>query len=238
VSNERNVADNERSATDNERTRQTTSGTREKGKLLNELWPPQLRNYSFAVRLVMATMRAMVKQRLSIGLVLLTATFAAANCNSGDTVVSVNVSYDSTAMDVQMAVSSLQIVVKPKSGGGSPVMTTVPIMRDDAGAITTPVFKRITVNGWSGPADVTVDARGSGDSPLLSATTTVQVDEHEAVAAFVRFARVMPDAGAPDASADAADAGGSGGTTGGSGGTDGSGGASGAGGTVSGSGGA
>ena len=183
----------------------------------------------------------MVKQRFSIGLVLLTATFAAANCNSGDTVVSVNVSYDSTAMDVQKAVSSLQIVVKPKSGGGSPVTTTVPIMRDDAGVITTPVYRRITINGWTGPTEVTVDAR-DGDKVLLSASTTVQVEEHEAVAAFVRFAVVMPDAGAPaDAGADAADAGGSGGTTGGSGGsggTDGTGGASGAGGTVSGSGGA
>jgi len=178
----------------------------------------------------------MVKQRFSIGLVLLTATFAAANCNSGDTVVSVNVSYDSTAMDVQKAVSSLQIVVKPKSGGGSPVTTTVPIMRDDAGVITTPVYRRITINGWTGPTEVTVDAR-DGDKVLLSASTTVQVEEHEAVAAFVRFAVVMPDAGAPaDAGADAVDAG-SGGTTG-SGGSDGSGGASGAGGTVSGSGGA
>jgi len=178
-------------------------------------------------------MRAMVKQRLSIGLVLLTAMFAAANCDSGDTVVSVNVSYDSTAMDVQKAVSSLEITVKPKSGSGNPQTATVTIMRDTTGAITSPVYKRITVNGWSGQVDVTVDARGAGDATLLSASTTVELNEHGAVAAFVKFARVTTT---PDAGVDLPSAEGSGGSTGsgggnGSGGGGGSGGGSGSGGT-------
>src|SRR4051812_31274947 len=140
----------------------TQSCERGKGKVLHEPDPGTLQNKSFAARPVMATMRAMVKQRLSIGLVLLTAMFAAANCDSGDTVVSVNVSYDSTAMDVQKAVSSLDITVKPKSGAGTPQTATVTIMRDTTGAITTPVYKRITVNGWSGEVEVTVAAHDAG----------------------------------------------------------------------------
>jgi uncharacterized membrane protein YgcG len=178
-------------------------------------------------------MRAMVKQRLSIGLVLLTAMFAAANCDSGDTVVSVNVSYDSTAMDVQKAVSSLDITVKPKSGAGTPQTATVTIMRDTTGAITTPVYKRITVNGWSGEVEVTVAAHDAGGATLLSDSTTVELNEHGAVAAFVKFKRVTPDAGAPsDGGVDLPSSGaGSGGSTG-SGGGSGSGGASGTGGTA------
>lgn len=144
-------------------------------------------------------MRAMVKKRFSMGVVLLTAMFAAANCDSGDTVVSVNVSFDASAMDVQAAASSLRITITPRSGH-APDPTDVPLMRTDAGAITTPTYKRITVNGASGSVDVTVDARDGSGATLLSASTTADLVEHGAVAAFVKFARVTPDAGADDAS--------------------------------------
>lgn len=170
--------------------------------------------------MVIATMRAMVKQRISLGLVLLTATsmFAAANCDNGDSVVSVNVSYDMTAMDVQTAVSKLQVTISPKSGG-TPVMTDIDITRDTDGGITNTAYKRVTVNGLSGMADVTVVALDGSGTNLLSASTTVDLREHGAVAAFVKFARTppaMPDAGTT----------GSGGSEG-SGGTTGSGGANG-----------
>ena len=168
----------------------------------------------------MATMRAMVKQRLSIGLVLMTAMFAAANCDSGDTLVSVNVSYDSTAMDVQKAASSLEIVIKPKSGSGSPSMTSVTLMRDSTGAITTPSYTRITVNGWTGLVDVSVDARDGSGSSLLTATTTAELSEHGAVVANVKFTRTAPVT--TDAGTDVPVTGGSGGMTG-SGGADASG---------------
>lgn len=175
-------------------------------------------------------MRAMVKQRLGFGLVFLTALFAAADCDNGDTVVAVNVSYDSTAMDVQSGASSLHITVSPHAGGQTPVTADVQLMRDDAGAITTLAYKRVTVNGWSGMVDVTVEARDSGGSTLLSAMTTADLVEHGAVAAYVNFARMMPDAG---------DTSGSGGSEGGgTGGDSGSGGAVGSGGaTAAGSGG-
>jgi len=99
-------------------------------------------------------MRAMVKQRLSVGLVLLTAMsiFAAADCDNGDTVVSVNVSYDSTAMDVQTGVASLHITISPQSGGGSDVTADLDVTHDDAGTITSATYKRVTVTAsaaWS-----------------------------------------------------------------------------------------
>lgn len=177
----------------------------------------------------------MGKQRLSLGLVLLTATSmsVAANCDNGDTVVSVNVSYDSTAMDVQSAVAKLHIIISPKSGGGSPVTADVQINRDSDGGITNAAYKRVTVNGLSGMADVEVDAQDTGGSTLLSDSETVSLAEHGAVAVFIKFARVVAT---PDASTDDA-ATGSGGTTGsggetGSGGTIGSGGAVGTGGVI------
>jgi len=174
-------------------------------------------------------MRAMVKQRLSLGLVLLTAMsmFAAANCDNGDAVVSVNFGYDSTAMDVQMSVASMHITISPKSGGGNAVTADVDVTHDDAGAITSAVYKRVVVNGLSGMVDVTVDAKSSGGSTLLTASTTVQLVEHGAVAAFVKFARVATPE--PDAGTDAGEA--TGGTTG-SGGTSGSGGTTGSGGAA------
>ena len=171
----------------------------------------------------------MVKQRLSLGLVLLTATsmFAAANCDNGDTVVSVNVSYDSaTASDVQSSVKTLHITISPKSGG-SPVSTDIDIDRDSDGGITNPAYKRVTVNGLSGMVDVTVDAKDSGGMTLLTETVTETLVEHGAVAAFVKFARMpaaMPDAGTGSGGATA-----TGGTTG-SGGAEGTGGANGSGG--------
>jgi len=167
-------------------------------------------------------MRAMVKQRLSLGLVLLTATsmFGAANCDNGDTVVSVNVSYDMTAMDVQTAVSKLHVTIAPKSGGGG-VMTYIDVTRDSDGGITNASYTRLTVNGLSGMADVTVDALDKDGNTLLTEMTTVEVREHGAVAAFVKFARTPPPT--PDAGAASGGTSGSGGTTG-SGGTAGSGG--------------
>jgi len=149
--------------------------------------------------------------------------FAAANCDNGDTVVSVNFGYDSTAMDVQMNAASMHITITPHSGGGRAVTADADVNHDDAGAITSAVYKRVTVNGLSGMVDVTVDAKDSGSSTLLTASTTVELVQHGAVAAFVKFAR----AATPDAGADAGEA--TGGTTG-SGGAGGSGGAVGSGG--------
>jgi len=164
----------------------------------------------------------MVKQRLSLGLVLLTATsmFGAANCDNGDTVVSVNVSYDMSAMDVQTAVSKLHITISPQSGGGG-VMTFIDIMRDSDGGITNANYTRLTVNGLSGMADVKVEAVDGSGNTLLSEMTTVELREHGAVAAFIKFAR--PPASTPDAGASTGGTTGSGGTTS-TGGTTGSGG--------------
>jgi uncharacterized membrane protein YgcG len=186
----------------------------------------------------------MLKTRLSMAVVLAAGTLALWSCESGDTIVSVNYGFDdATAADVKMNVASLHITIKPSSG--SEVTNDYPLMRDaDSGAITSASYRRVTVNGMSGRATVTVIARDSGGSELMRARPTdpalvgpdpanpkdleVDVVAHSAVAAFVKFAKpvVMTDAAASDS-------GGSGGSGTGSGGADGSGG-SGSGGSGSG----
>jgi len=189
----------------------------------------------------------MLKTRLSMALVLATSTLFGASCDSGDTIVAVNYSFDdATAASAKMNAASLHITIKPASG--SEVTDDVPLMHDaDSGAITTASYRRVKVNGMSGPATVTVVARDSGGAELMKAIPAdpaligdpanpkdyleIDVDAHGAVAAFVTFAKPVvptPDAGGPDA-----DSSGSGGSASSSGGSSGSGG-SGSGGSGSG----
>lgn len=179
------------------------------------------------------TIRAMLKTRISMALVLAAGSLATWSCDSGDTIVSVNYSFDdATASDAKMHVASLHIEIKPHSG--NEVTTDVPIMHDaDSGAITTASYKRVMVNGMSGPATVIVIARDSGGADLMKAAPAdpaligpdplnpkdleVDVVAHGAIAAFVKFAKPMPapsDGGASDASGSGGNAAGSGGATG------------------------
>ena len=184
-------------------------------------------------------MRAMLKPRLSMAVVLAAGTLAVSSCSSGDTIVSLNYSFDdATAGDVKISVTKLHVDIGAASGGS--VQTDVDISHDSDGGITSASYKRITVNGLSGKATIIVTALGSGDKELLipKATTPdnapVTIVEHEVTAAFVKFARTpTPDAGTE------MDAAGSGGSTGsggseGSGGSGSSGGSSGSGGSGSG----
>jgi len=174
----------------------------------------------------------MLKTRLSMALVLATSTLFGASCDSGDTIVAVNYSFDdATAASAKMNAASLHITIKPASG--SEVTDDVPIMHDaDSGAITTASYRRVKVNGMSGKATVTVVAKDSSGAELMKAIPAdpalvgdpahpndleIEVDAHGAVAAFVTFAKPvvpMPDAGASEAGASG---------SGGSGGADGSG---------------
>jgi len=188
----------------------------------------------------------MLKTRLSMALVLATSTLFGASCDSGDTIVAVNYSFDdATAASAKMNAASLHITIKPASG--SEVTDDVQIMHDaDSGAITTASYRRIKVNGMSGHATVTVVARDSGGAELMKAIPTdpalvgdpanpkdleIDIVAHEAVAAFVTFAKpVVP---MPDAGADASASGSGGSASSSSGGSSGSGG-SGSGGSGSG----
>ncbi|HEY8925260.1 MAG TPA: hypothetical protein VIU64_12820 [Polyangia bacterium] len=181
----------------------------------------------------------MLKTRLSMALVLATSTLFGASCDSGDTIVAVNYSFDdATAASAKMNAASLHITIKPASG--SEVTDDVAIMHDaDSGAITTASYRRVKVNGMSGKATVTVVAKDSSGAELMKAIPAdpalvgdpahpndleIEVDAHGAVAAFVTFAKPvvpMPDAGASEAGASGS--GGSASGSGGSGGADGSG---------------
>jgi len=189
----------------------------------------------------------MLKTRLSIALVLATSTLFGSSCDSGDTIVAVNYSFDdATAASAKMNAASLHITIKPASG--SEVTDDVTIMHDaDSGAITTASYRRVKVNGMSGRATVTVVARDSGGAELMKAIPAdpaligpdpaspkdleIEVDAHGAVAAFVTFAK--PVVVTPDAGADGSGSGGSASSSGGSSGDSGSGG-SGSGGSGSG----
>src|SRR6185436_267426 len=160
-------------------------------------------------------MRAMLKPRLSMAVVLAAGTLAFSSCESGDTIVSVNYSFDdATAGDVKMNVAKLHINISAASG--SPVQADVDITRDSDGGITNASYKRVKVDGLSGKATVTITAKDSGGGDLMTAMNKddapVTIVAHEVTAAVVKFAKdpvVLPDAGM-EMDAAAAGSGGSG----------------------------
>jgi uncharacterized membrane protein YgcG len=176
------------------------------------------------------------------------ATLVVSSCESGDTIVSVNFSFDdATAADAKMKAAKLHVTIK---GAGKEVTNDIDLMRDSDGGITTASYRRVNVSGMSGAAILTMVALDSGGAELspkaipsdpaqVGANANelkVNVVEHGVVAAFVKFAMPVVVMPMPDAGADTGTPEGTGGTTS-SGGTSGSGGADGSGGSGSGSGG-
>jgi hypothetical protein len=134
-------------------------------------------------------------------------------CSNGDTVLALTI--NSNQADVG-GPANLRVTVTPTSG--SPVTETfAPDLVD--GAIVMSFFRRITLNGLSGPVSVTVDALDASASPYLSAMTTADLVEKGAVAARVELKAAptpQPDAGTPsDGGGGAGGAGGAGGSGGG-----------------------
>lgn len=186
-------------------------------------------------------MRAMLKPRLSMAVVLAAGSLAISSCESGDTIVSVNYSFDdATAADVKMNVNKLHIEISAASGGS--VQTDVDIVRDmDSGTITTASYKRIKTDGLSGKGTLTVTALDSSNGELMKVMNgddaPFTIVSHEVTSAYVKFAKppMMPPAGSGGSSGSGGSTG-SGGSSEGSGGSsgDGSGGATGSGGSGSG----
>lgn len=162
----------------------------------------------------------MLKSRISIVVVTLAAIGGLSACDNGDSVVSVNFSFDSTASTDKTAVSKVHISL---DASGGHTETDYPVTHNDKGDITSLTFKRFTVNGWSGTVNVKADAYDDGGNLLVSAEKKEDIVDHGAVAAFVVFKHEAPSG----------DSSGSGGASG-----SGSGGASGSGSGGSGSGGA
>lgn len=134
----------------------------------------------------------MVNTRFGMAVVLVAATFTLSSCASGDTVVSVNYSFDTTASDVQGDVTSLHIRISAQSGGQSTAVFN--LTHDDAGAITSATYTRIVVNGMSGPAEVSVEAKDGSGSTLLAGKVNIDIVEHYGSVAYVKLAT---RAGAP-----------------------------------------
>jgi len=172
-------------------------------------------------------MPTMLTVRSSIAGPLLIATLGLSACESHDTVLAVNYSFDSTASDAQAGVASFGITVT--SASGMTAMASKPVERNsESGAILGTSFQRVALPGWKGHVTVSMAARDAAGTELLTATAETDIVENNTVAVYVRFAIAAPDGGA-----------GTGGAPGGTGGADGTGGAGdGAGGAGGGGGGA
>jgi uncharacterized membrane protein YgcG len=175
----------------------------------------------------------MLKPRLSMAVVLAAGSLAISSCASGDTIVSVNYSFDdATAGDVKMKVAKLHIEISAASGGS--VQTDVDIMRDlDAGTITTASYKRVKADGLSGEGKLTVTALDSGGGELMKVMNVddkvpfnapFTIESHEVTSAYVKFAKPAMPMGSGGSSGSGGSTEGSGGSTEGSGGSTGSGG--------------
>src|SRR5207244_3139005 len=109
-------------------------------------------------------------------------------CESHDTVLAVNYSFDSSASDVQRDVATFGITVT--SASGMTAMATKMVNRDsETGTIVGTGFERVTLAGWKGHATVSVAARDSAGTELLTATEETDLVEDNTTAVYVKFTR-------------------------------------------------
>jgi hypothetical protein len=144
------------------------------------------------------------------------ATYALPSCSSSDTIVALNVS----SSDNVGAVSALHVTISQE--GTTPFtdrFAPPSVAVGDAGemAINPMFFQRETLpDGFTNtPATVAVDALDENQKVFLSASVSVTIVPGGVTAAFVSFAREVPDAGTDGGGDGGSEDGGDGGADGG-----------------------
>lgn len=131
---------------------------------------------------------------------LLIAMGALSACSSdGKTVVALTINSDDAVGMVD------QITITATGEGRTPVTTMLtPRAQPDSGVIVGSFYTRIELDGWSGKANLKVDAIRGG-ATVATKSTDVMLEEHGAVAARVSLSGKPPavDSGAPETGASA-----------------------------------
>lgn len=129
---------------------------------------------------------------------LLAAAIAIAGCSTEDTIVALNISFDT----VPESLDSLAVTITQSGRDTFTTKITPPTMPVDGGTAIKPSFyERLTLpDDWTdAAARVKVEAKSGSGQTLESAEVDTEIREEGTVAVFVKLGAASPDEGDEDA---------------------------------------